>query len=118
MINPPAPTLGSALKEMAAAKQVIQFNPNAALQKVIFAASFVPNSGEFEIENAGVKYIAQRSEHLGTGEVRVYYVPVGDWGNVKVVVYAWTPGSRCVPPIRGGPKPGEQIVGREQEKEP
>ncbi len=25
---------------------------------------------------------AQRAEHLGSGEVRVYYVTIGDWGNV------------------------------------
>ncbi len=110
MINPPAPNLESALKQTAAEKQVIQFNPNAALQKVIFAANFVPNSGEFELENGGKKYIAQRSEHLGTGEVRVYYVPVGDWGNVKFVVDSSAPGSRGLPPVQKGPKPGEQIV--------
>lgn len=110
VINPPAPNLESALKVTAAQKQVIQFNPNAALQKVIFAANFVPNSGEFELENGGKKYIAQRSEHLGTGEVRVYYVPVGDWGNVKFVVDNSAPGSRGLPPVQKGPKPGEQVV--------
>ena len=110
VINPPGPTLESVLKEEAARKQVIQFNPGAALQKVIFAAGFVPNSGEFDLENGGVKYIAQRSEHLGSGEVRVYYVPVGDWGNVKYVVDASAPGSRGLPPMQDHPKAGEQIV--------
>ena len=33
----------------------------------------------------GVTYICQRAEHLGTGEVRVYHVIVGDWGNVQFV---------------------------------
>jgi hypothetical protein len=59
--------------------QVIQFNPTAALQQRIFAAGFVPNSPEFELEGQA----AQRAEHLGTGEVRIYYCPKDDWGNVK-----------------------------------
>jgi hypothetical protein len=65
--------------------QVIYFNPDAALQKRIFADGFVPNSGEFRMTAEGVQYIAQRAEHLGTGAVRVYYVRVGDWGNVQFV---------------------------------
>jgi hypothetical protein len=59
--------------------QVIQFNKVAALQQRIFAADFVPNSPEFELEG----HAAQRAEHLGTGEVRIYYCPIDDWGNVK-----------------------------------
>jgi hypothetical protein len=66
--------------------QVIQFNPDAALQKRIFADNFVPNSSEFEEEDRGVSYVAQRAEHLGTGEVRVYYVPKGQWDQVAYVV--------------------------------
>ena len=69
----------------AAQAQVLQFNPNAALQKQIFAAGFVPNSPEFEIDLSGVRYVAQRSEHLKTGKVRVYYVPKGDWSRVRYV---------------------------------
>ena len=65
--------------------QVIQFNPDAALQKRIFADGFVPNSPEFALTIDGVNYICQRAEHLGTGEVRVYHVIVGDWGNVQHV---------------------------------
>ncbi|NJN84093.1 MAG: hypothetical protein HC802_18675 [Caldilineaceae bacterium] len=64
---------------------MIQFNPDAALQKRIFADGFVPNSAEFTIEVAGVAYVAQRAEQLGSGEVRVYYVAVGDWANVRFV---------------------------------
>jgi hypothetical protein len=66
-------------------QQVIQFNPDAALQKRIFADGFVPNSPEFVLTIDGVNYICQRAEHLGTGEVRVYHVIVGDWGNVQHV---------------------------------
>src|SRR5688572_1614423 len=54
-------------------RQVIQFNPDAALQKRIFADGFVPNSGEYTIGAAGANYVAQRAEHLRTGQVRVYY---------------------------------------------
>jgi len=78
----PEATLGEKLLNEAAKAQVIQFNPRAALQKRIFAEGFVPNSPEFEIEHEGVTYVAQRAEHMGTGEVRVYHVATGDWGNV------------------------------------
>ncbi|MFN8470935.1 MAG: PQQ-dependent sugar dehydrogenase [Anaerolineae bacterium] len=65
--------------------QVIQFNPNAALQKRIFADGFVPNSSEFSLDSGGVTYSAQRAENLASGAVRVYYVANGDWGNVRFV---------------------------------
>jgi hypothetical protein len=85
--NPtPAPSgLEQALINEAQAKQVIQFNPNAALQKAIFAAGFVPNSGEFKINVSGTFYVAQRAEHLVTGEVRVYYCKDGVWNDVNFV---------------------------------
>jgi hypothetical protein len=65
--------------------QVLQFNRDAALQKRIFADGFVPNSTEFTINQGSVQYIGQQAEHLASGERRVYYVPVGDWGNVQYV---------------------------------
>ena len=65
--------------------QVIQFNPGAALQKRIFADGFVPNSAEFSLTFEGADYAAQRAENLGSGVVRVYFVRVGDWGNVRTV---------------------------------
>lgn len=67
----------------AQAEQVIEFNPGAALQKHIFADGFVPNSPEFDLSHAGTDYRAQRAEHLVSGEVRVYYVVIGDWANVQ-----------------------------------
>ncbi len=79
---PPAATLGETLLAEAARKQVIEFNPDASLQKRIFADGFVPNSPEFEVDFNGVRYVAQRAEHLGSGQVRVYYVRSGDWNNV------------------------------------
>jgi hypothetical protein len=83
--------------------QVIQFNPNAALQKRIFADDFVPNSSEFEEEDQGVTYVAQRAEHLGTGEVRVYYVPKGFWDQVTYVVRDGD-GGPVTYTYRGGPQ--------------
>jgi hypothetical protein len=66
-------------------RQIIQFNPGAALQKRVFADSFVPNSAEFTVNANGIQYAVQRAEHLGSGRVRVYYVRQGDWGNVAFV---------------------------------
>ena len=83
-LNAP-PTLPALILAAADAAQVIQFNPNASLQRRIFADGFVPNSPEFELEHGNVRYIAQRAEHLASGEVRAYYVPRGDWGNVQHV---------------------------------
>jgi len=78
-------TLAAMLLAEGELHQVIQFNPDAALQKCIFADGFVPNSPEFALTIDGVNYICQRAEHMGSGEVRVYHVIVGDWGNVQFV---------------------------------
>lgn len=86
---PPIPTpdkpttmLQAKLLAEAERRQVIQFNPNASLQKRIFADGLVPNSPEFEVEFGGARYIAQRAESLASGEVRVYYVRSDDQNNV------------------------------------
>lgn len=79
-------TLETILLSYAERFQVIQFNPDAALQKVIFADGFVPNSGEFAFSQAGTTYIGQRAEKLENGEVRIYFVAEGDWGNVRYAV--------------------------------
>lgn len=62
--------------------QVIEFNPDAALQQRIFAAGFVPNSPEFYVTKNNVTYVAQRAEHLGTSEVRIYFAPTTNVLNV------------------------------------
>jgi hypothetical protein len=54
-------------------EQVIQFNPDAALQKAIFADGLVPNSPEFRRVGEGTPIIAQRADRLSDGVVRVYY---------------------------------------------
>lgn len=78
--------LGATLLAEGEARQVIQFNPSAALQKRIFSDGFVPNSSEFGVTVNGVAYAGQRAENLGSGQVRVHYVVVGDWGNVQIAV--------------------------------
>ncbi len=77
--------LSAQLIAEAAQRQVISFDPGAALQKRIFDDGYVPNSPEFDIENKGVRYRAQQAEHLQTGERRVYYAASGDWSNVHFV---------------------------------
>lgn len=82
----PTGTLDEVLVDEGQRRQAIQFNPNAALQKRIFADDFVPNSPEFEMEYGGVGYVAQRAEHLKTGVVRIYYCTRGAWDQVLFVV--------------------------------
>lgn len=84
-VEPAHATLQDALLWHGAREQVIQLNPDAALQKRILAANFIPTSREFPVEYQSVGYIGQRAEHLGTGEVRVYYARMGDWTNVAYV---------------------------------
>ena len=83
---PEQPTFEEALMARAEALQVIRFNPEAALQKALLADGFVPNSGEFDMTYNGKAYRGQRAEHLGTGEVRVYFAVVGDWEHVSYIV--------------------------------
>ena len=84
----PTGTLAEILLAEGEKRQVIQFNPDAALQFCILTDRFVPNSPEFEIEYKSARYVAQRAEHLGTGEVRVYYGPIT---NVNQVAFATRP---------------------------
>lgn len=84
-LQPSYATLEIALQSEAQRNQLIRFNPDAALQKAIFEAGFVPNSPEFLLSFGGVDYIGQRSERLGTGEVRVYNCPVGKYDQVTFV---------------------------------
>jgi len=81
-------SLAELLLDESAQRQVIQFNPAAALQRRIFADGFVPNSSEFAVAHEQTRYVAQRAEHLGSGEVRVYYVPEGAWDAVSTLTRA------------------------------
>jgi len=88
ILGPAAPPSGPdrpALLAEAQRRQVIQLNPNAALQRVMAADAFIPTSGEFDWTDASGQYVAQRAESLASGEVRVYYAKKGDFGNVKFV---------------------------------
>ncbi len=82
--EPGAPFAGAML-DAGEAQQVLQFNPDAALQKTIFADRFVPNSPELRVTFGGNTWAAQRAENLGSGAVRVYYAPIGDWGSARFV---------------------------------
>jgi hypothetical protein len=76
-------TLREKLIQAGAAALLIQLNPDAALQKRIFADGFIPNSGEYVVKDGEIVYVGQHAEHLKTGEAREYYAKLGDWGNVK-----------------------------------
>lgn len=75
--------LRNTLFKQAETRQLIQLNPDAALQRQIFGDGFVPNSPEFDVEINRVRYRAQRAEHLETGKVRVYFAKVPDWHDVR-----------------------------------
>ncbi|MFN8473794.1 MAG: hypothetical protein U0822_16510 [Anaerolineae bacterium] len=77
--------LDTALLAEAERRQVMRFNTEAALQKSIFADGFVPNSPEFYFRYDGGLYGGQRAENLTTGQVRVYWAVVDDWGSVRIV---------------------------------
>jgi len=81
------------LTSEADARQRIQFNPGAALQRAMFSDGFVPNSGEFDL-NVGGAWRGQRAEHLGSGRVRIYFVARGDWGTVRVAERGRAQGDR------------------------
>jgi hypothetical protein len=70
--------LAAALLAEGERQQVMQFNPNAALQKRIFADGFVPNSAEFSTVPEATTFAVQRAEHLSTGAVRAYFALIGD----------------------------------------
>lgn len=88
VVPPPSPdntVLHQLLLDEAERRIALRFNPTAALQRAIFAGDmeqFTPNSPEFTVTHDNKTYVAQRAEN-GRGLVRVYFVPVGDWGNIR-----------------------------------
>jgi hypothetical protein len=78
-------TLPQVLIHRGEAAQVLEFNKNAALQKVIFRDGFVPNSPEFTLRHDNKEYLGQRAENLSSGEVRIYYCEMGDFDRVQFV---------------------------------
>ncbi len=85
-------TVGRALLPVAERRQVIQFNPNAALQKRIFADGLVPNSPEFSVSVSGTEYVGQRAESLQSRASWAYYVAVPAWDEVRRTErpFAWS----------------------------
>ena len=75
--------VGPVMLAEAERQQNMQFNPNAALQKRIFADGLVPNSPEFRTTVGGVEVGAQRAESLGSNLVRVYFVVVPNFATVQ-----------------------------------
>lgn len=63
----------------------IPLNPNAALLKAMAVSLYSPASDEFSFVFTGVQYIGQWSEKVtGTpGKPRLYYVPFGQWDQVR-----------------------------------
>ncbi len=81
----PATSLNDLLLQTGEQKQILRFNPQAALQKAIFRDGFVPNSPEFYLSHGGSTYVGQRAERLSDGRSRVYYAKSGDFANVLFV---------------------------------
>jgi hypothetical protein len=106
----PDQELYDVLTVQAQLNQVIEFNPDAALQKRIFADGFVPNSPEFPFAAGGINYIGQRAERLSDGQVRAYYVPVGQWDQVDFIAY--DPSTVVLPPEPPEPPTGSDLEQR------
>jgi murein DD-endopeptidase MepM/ murein hydrolase activator NlpD len=82
----PGETLQEHLWSVSIEQQTISLNPNAALQKAIFADDFVPVMSEYWTRYDEDDYAEMAAEHLGTGERRVYYARVPEWTNVQWTV--------------------------------
>lgn len=81
-----APAFPETLRDLGDAAQVLQFNPNASLQRRIFADGFVPNSGEFDFAFGDREFRAQRAERLDEPVVvRYYYCQIPIWNVVYYV---------------------------------
>lgn len=87
-VPPPVPDgLKAHLLAVAETRQVIRFNPGAALEKEIVGTDkdvFHPNSPEFYTQYNGKLYAGQRAEN-GRGKVRVYFAESGKWDDVDFV---------------------------------
>ena len=66
-------------------ERILEFMPEAALQKVIYADGFVPFTNEYRHVIDGTVYAAQGGERLEFNEKRVYMAIEFDWGNVFYV---------------------------------
>ncbi len=96
----PAAAVAVTLLDAGDAHQTLKFNTGASLQKRMLADGLVPNSAEFQVTVDDATYVGQRGEHLLTGEVRVYYAPTTDFGNVSFVARGSATGRNT--PFKGG----------------
>lgn len=111
-VPPPPPPGGNPMfdveiLEEAGRRQVIQLQPDAALQKAIEAAGFWPTSPEYRQQTTKGLVMALRAEHPRTGEVRVYWCPWGKWSEVAFVR---RPGATPAPVPAPLPPGGYKIV--------
>ncbi len=79
-------TFRDALLAKIAAIQVIELNPTAALQKVIFHDGLNVTSPEDRMDYGGQTFAVQRAESLATGEVRGYWAPASNYNDVHYEV--------------------------------
>jgi len=87
------PTAAQILKSNGDSQQVIELNPDAAIQKAMLENDFAPTSPEYESQTPNSdgseweKWVAQRGERLDTGEVMYFGCKNGDFATVY-----WTNG--------------------------
>lgn len=85
-LQPTYTTLRDALLGEAARHWKIELNPNASLQRTITqtgAPAYVPVTAEYDVTFGGVAYVAQAGEHMTTGDVRVWYCPKSNYGDIR-----------------------------------
>jgi len=70
------------MKETANAKQCIELNAEAALQKAIFEDGYVPVGNEDGATFGKRTFVVQKGEHLGTGKAILYVVNIDDYSQV------------------------------------
>lgn len=81
--NRPETGLEAPLRAVASGARVLTLNKSAGLQRRIAADGFWAASGETPATVEGQAYVAQLAEHPTTGEKRVYWVPWGQWDEIK-----------------------------------
>ena len=81
----PGGTFEQQVWQAAEQNRILEFMPEAALQKVIYADGFVPFTNEYRQEIDGVIYAGQGGERLDYNEKRVYMAIEFDWNNVFYV---------------------------------
>lgn len=81
-VVPDLSTIQEAMLYWAAREQVLQLNPEAALQKALLRDGYIATSPEFDVEHGGKLWTGQRAERQDNGAVRVYWVERNKWDTV------------------------------------